>query len=157
MMKEEPSVTIKITQVLVVEVWFVAFCQCFRQRHRFGRFTADTDVIKMNGVVEIILNGDNHDCIFGHFFINRNIYAKKETYNDRAYKNYQDYFMYLLHSMRFRIKVDFSLRYCLIMVFVLLFGEKVKSSKLLIIPNPDKPEGIATKAPRHKEEPFVMF
>jgi hypothetical protein len=139
-MKEEPSVAIKITEVLVVAVWFVASCQRFRQRHRFRRPTADTDMIKMNGVVQFIFNRDDDDCISGHFFINCNIYAKKETYNNRAYQNYQDYFIYLPHSMRFQIKVDFSLRYCLVMLFVQFFGEKVKSSESLIVPNPDKPE-----------------
>jgi hypothetical protein len=103
MMKQKASVPLKITKGLIMIVWFVSFGKRLAQGHCFGRFPGQTNMIKVNGVIEFVLNRDYHDGIAWNFLLNRHIDAEEKKDNETTEKYDGYYLIFLPHPLPYHI------------------------------------------------------
>jgi len=78
-MEEEQPVPPKIPQFPAVGIGFISGLEGFFEGGCFGGFSRDTDVIEMDGVIELILQGNHHDRVGRNLFLDRNIDTQKKS------------------------------------------------------------------------------
>jgi len=79
MMEEETPVALEIAQISAVlmggETSFPGLSQC----HGAGCLARNTNIVEMDGMILLVLQGNNNDGISGHLLINRDEDTKEKT------------------------------------------------------------------------------
>jgi len=101
-MEIEAPGSFEITKLLVIDVRLISLCQRLGKGHRLGSLAGNTRTIKIDGMIMLILEGDNDYRITRHCFIHSDINAEEKT-DDKGSDNYdgKDRF-FLTHSLRFQ-------------------------------------------------------
>lgn len=85
MVEKKSPVASKIAKILAMGIRFVPFGQCFGQGCGFCRFAGDTYIVKVNGMIEFVFQGDHNYRIIWHFFFNCNVDAQEKPNKKKAY------------------------------------------------------------------------
>lgn len=78
-MEKKKSVSLEIAQILAMRIGFEPLLKCLPQCCGFGCLPCDTDIIKVDGVIEFVLQGDNNHCILRHFFLDSDVDTQEES------------------------------------------------------------------------------
>jgi hypothetical protein len=79
MVKEELPIAPEISQFFVVRMRLVPFGLSLGQSHGLGCLTGNADVIKMDGMVEFVLQRNDYHGVSWDSFIHRDVDAQKKA------------------------------------------------------------------------------
>ncbi|MBP1740478.1 MAG: hypothetical protein H6Q48_2771 [Deltaproteobacteria bacterium] len=79
MMKEELPIAPEISEFLTVGMAFEPFGLGLGYRHGLGCFAGNADMIKVDGMIQLVLRRSNHHGVSRDIFIHGNVNAQKKT------------------------------------------------------------------------------
>jgi hypothetical protein len=84
MVKQELTVSPKVAKVFIIFVGFISLGLCLGKGHGLGGLVGDTNVVKVDGMVELIFFGDNNDGVSRDNLIHGNVDAEKKKDHKKA-------------------------------------------------------------------------
>jgi len=100
MVKQELPIAPEISEFLAVGMGFEPIGFSLGQAHGLSCFAHDTDMIKMDRMITLVLFRNNHHSISGNFFIHGDINAQEKANDQKADQNDYSNFTLLRFSHR---------------------------------------------------------
>lgn len=89
MVEKKAAISLEISKVPIILVRLESVGQSFGKGHCLGGLTNDTDVVKVYGMVQFVLEGHHHNGISRHFFIDGDVDAQEKPHNDGTDQYYR--------------------------------------------------------------------
>ena len=101
-MEHETAIPLEIAKGLTMLVGFVPFSNGLGKGHSLGRLIGNADVIKVNGMIELVFLGDYDNGIARDFFLNSDVNAQEEADDKKAKQDHNKCLVFFSHSLSFQ-------------------------------------------------------
>lgn len=78
MVEQKTPVSPEIPKLLAVVVGLVPFASCLGEGHGLGGFAGNTDMVKVDGMVQLIFDGDHDDGVSRNLFVDGDVDTQKK-------------------------------------------------------------------------------
>ena len=98
MMEQEPAISPEISKLRTMSVGPVSFRYSLRKGHGLCGFSDNTNMVKVNGVVYFVLQGNHNQGITGYRFVNWNVDTQKKGDKEKAEKKHRNDLGFFRHE-----------------------------------------------------------